>query len=254
MPTWIEFAWGAVLFKAMAGGDEDYCALIRNRSLLKRLRSTPETATVAEVRDHVVGFLNKWRTRLPARSAKGLLDAIRDSNLDLRTLAGCDLRSAALEVDSAAENEGSSVFILVARCYDRLCLAPRIGPTAASKVLHILCPSLFVMWDAAILEYYQAKDSTIDQTGSGYAAYLKRMQELSRTVTNDFEKSGPDAPKSSGKTPEEYLSFRLAYAVPKTLAKYVDEYNWITITNNVPVPPAWHPERTTGSPVVSRVG
>ena len=28
----------------------------------------------------------------------------------------------------------------------------------------------------------------------------------------------------------------------KTMAKYLDEYNWITITNNVKILPEWHPE------------
>ncbi len=27
----------------------------------------------------------------------------------------------------------------------------------------------------------------------------------------------------------------------KTVAKFVDEYNWVVITNEVKVPPAWHP-------------
>ena len=28
----------------------------------------------------------------------------------------------------------------------------------------------------------------------------------------------------------------------KTLAKYLDEYNWITITNTVEIRPEWYPD------------
>jgi|GEM_PF-4017357 len=33
----------------------------------------------------------------------------------------------------------------------------------------------------------------------------------------------------------------MRYTPSKTAAKFVDEYNWVVITNKVKVPPAWHP-------------
>ena len=49
----------------------------------------------------------------------------------------------------------------------------RIGPTAASKVLHLLCPDLFMMWDSKIRIKYGQRG-----VGADYFEFLKQMKHL----------------------------------------------------------------------------
>jgi hypothetical protein len=82
-----------------------------------------------------------------------------------------------------------------------------MGDTAASKFLHVLLPEAFVMWDNNIKPF--ARD---------YEDFLTGMHHLGRRLTAE-----------SGVEPrgiEEHLQDHLGYGVRKTLAKYLDEYNW----------------------------
>jgi hypothetical protein len=82
-----------------------------------------------------------------------------------------------------------------------------MGDTAASKFLHVLLPDAFVMWD-----------NNIKPFAAGYSDFLIEMHGLARRLVTQ---SGiaPDAL-------EEHLRQHLGYGVRKTLAKYLDEYNW----------------------------
>jgi hypothetical protein len=71
--------------------------------------------------------------------------------------------------------------------------------TGATKVLHLLHPRLFVMWDAPIREQYKVGTSS-----DGYFQFLKEMQ----THFNHLGWSSSD----------------------RTFAKAIDEYNQATIT------------------------
>src|SRR4051794_17300536 len=82
-----------------------------------------------------------------------------------------------------------------------------MGDTAASKFLHVLLPDIFVMWDNNIKPF--ARD---------YEDFLTEMHVLGRRLVAE---SGV----GEGQI-EEHLQSHLGYGVRKTLAKYLDEYNW----------------------------
>lgn len=72
--------------------------------------------------------------------------------------------------------------------------------TGASKILHLKIPRLFIMWDSYIKKYYKFEKGTAND----YFNFLKKMQETFKDVEWKQE--------------------------DKTLAKAIDEYNYVTIT------------------------
>ena len=81
-----------------------------------------------------------------------------------------------------------------------------MADAAASKALHLLQPRLFVMWDKEIRR----------SAPEGYGAYLLQMHRLALRLAEE----GPT------EDVEAYLQKRLGYETKRTLAKYLDEYNW----------------------------
>jgi len=74
-----------------------------------------------------------------------------------------------------------------------------IQKTGAPKIMHLMAPRVFVMWDAYIRDYYGFKKGDAND----YLGFLKLMQ-----------KQFPSIKASSG----------------RTAAKLIDEHNYITIT------------------------
>jgi hypothetical protein len=81
-----------------------------------------------------------------------------------------------------------------------------MGDAAASKALYLLQPRLFVMWDKEISR----------SAPEGYGAYLLQMHALAVRLTEEAPAYDVDA----------YLQELLGYETRKTLAKYLDEFNW----------------------------
>jgi len=101
-----------------------------------------------------------------------------------------------------------------------------IGPTAISKILHLLNPELFVMWDDRIRrEKYHVRANE-----NGYLDFLKAVKQ-------DIEEAMDDQARNSGTDKEEIIE-RICRELPskklgqkcsrKTLAKLIDEYNWMS--------------------------
>jgi len=106
--------------------------------------------------------------------------------------------------------------------YDRLDSIPHIGgPTAISKILHLLNPEIFVMWDNAIRKIYKNNNSRVRHTPEGYLEFLKEAQK-------ELKEALEDRQRETGKRldyVEQEIRGRYKH---KTLARIVDEYNWIT--------------------------
>ncbi len=131
---------------------------------------------------------------------------------------------------------------VIEHCYDQIKrMGYKFGPTATSKLLHILQPELFVMWDKEIMKEYMIRNHQVSANGQGYCTYLKLMQQIAHQISIEFQKANLNPPRQQNQDPAVYLSTQMNYNPPKTLAKYLDEFNWVTITNKVVVPPNWHP-------------
>jgi hypothetical protein len=244
MPTWEEFAWAAFIYRAM-GGDREYEALMQQKELLNNLRTNPAEVEPAQVQDQVIGeFLNRWSCRVPndQRSAEAILSTLQRLQPYLRALGAFDVEAVDFEHNFVVREGQSMAQEVIARCYlglrDKV---PGFGPTATSKLLHVLQPHLFVMWDNPILDHYHRRNREVRNHGPGYCAYLRMMQEMALQLSLSFRNAVLSPPAEPSQDPATYLSTQMGCDPPKTMAKYLDEYNWVTITKGVKVPPRWHP-------------
>lgn len=112
------------------------------------------------------------------------------------------------------------VFDLVATCtFDN-----RYESTDASKILHTILPNFFVMWDKKI------KDNLVGGGGLGavYAfRFLPQMQsELNEAIETCMENRGLNR--------EDAIAYIRKQTNEATLAKLVDEYNYMKFTKEHP--------------------
>jgi hypothetical protein len=110
----------------------------------------------------------------------------------------------------------------IKKIYDKLDFIPYIGsPTAISKILHLLNPEIFVMWDNDIRKLYKNKNSRVRDTSEGYLEFLKDVQKELREALEERQ-------REIGKGLDEVEQEIRGRYKRKTLARIVDEYNWIT--------------------------
>jgi hypothetical protein len=156
--------------------------------------------------DHVtelVRLLNRWACRLSSDRAPVALEAwLRAHAAELDEIERLTILDA--RVRDHAEELGASHDDLIASM--RAGGVHSMGDAAASKALHLLQPRLFVMWDKEIRR----------SAPGGYGAYLLQMHALAARLTEQAPTEDVEA----------YLQERLGYETRKTLAKYLDEYNW----------------------------
>ena len=113
----------------------------------------------------------------------------------------------------------------------------KLGPTATGKILHLLRPDVFVMWDAAIRNHYDA-----DGDSAGYEGFMRIMALGASRLVREFRALCTDRTQS--------LQMIMCRAVgcdhpqPISLSKLMDEYNWITITSQARLPHAQRSGRT----------
>ena len=208
--------------------DQSYARLLRKGPFLRKLRGRPGTLTSEDVLDElIIGFLNPWRCRVPKTADTAL--AIKATLVHAADVVIALADDTLSEVDLS--NSPTAKGDLVAGGYDVMLTAHRVGPSTASKILHVLNPALFVMWDRAIRRHYSALCHSGMDSGADYVLFLRHMQELARSVADDFASQ-----HGLGKGVESYVSGHLGQARPVTLAKLLDEYNWVTITRRVWIP------------------
>ena len=82
-----------------------------------------------------------------------------------------------------------------------------VGPTAASKVLHLTCPDLFVMWDTAIRNKGYEK---YNGDGKDHFEFLCEMKDIAKALENTIR------------------DLQQKYA--ERVTRLLDEYNWMKFT------------------------
>ena len=98
------------------------------------------------------------------------------------------------------------------KIFKEICDVKNVGSTSASKILHLLRPKFFVMWD-----YDIAKEYHVEMSPKGYLKFLMQCQSLLKSILEEYRKSGIE-------DPEAYLSSKYR----KPLTKLLDEYNWLS--------------------------
>jgi hypothetical protein len=119
------------------------------------------------------------------------------------SLADADLQSSNGEISRLYAS------LIALRDPNRRPSVSTMGDAAASKILHILIPRFFVMWDKEI------KKAIPD-----YGRFMIEMQMFAQRIRETL------APAEARADLDGYLQQLLRYPVRKPLAKYIDEYNW----------------------------
>lgn len=244
MMDWNQIAWACFLYGAI-GGDKTYLKVSKDRQWLRDLRNSPQDLSVSDIQDHIIrGFLNPWNCRLPNRpeTASELRDCLIRTHVYMHALKDVDLRDDFSRELMVGPETMMRIGDLVAECYSQLrgCTA-NFAATATSKLLHIIAPNLFVMWDKPILAHYRIVDKCIRDSSTGFRQFHLKMQEIIRSIDQSFASASLAPPPLADQRFENYLSDRLSPEQPKSAAKFLDEYNWVVITNGVQTPPPWHP-------------
>ena len=167
-------------------------------------------------------FLNQWATRHPsdadarARFKRAYLQVLPL----LRALQGLGLLDTAF---GGGAVQGMCVSEAVGSIFENIAgSGSRYASTATSKILHVLHPSLFVMWDSAIRGGY-----AVDGRSSDYSTrFLPRVQRQGREAVDSYISDGRADPAVAAQDLERLCGGRL-------LAKLVDEYNYCKFTLRV---------------------
>lgn len=243
MPNWNEFAWASFIYGSL-GGDRHYQALMRNIAFLTAFRTAPNSLPDSGVQQNLLkGYLNAWKTRVKnSQQSAAAIKASMNSMLPyLSALSAFSINTVNFQDVLIINGQNKTVAEAIEFCYRTLrATGFKIGPTATGKLLHILNPDLFVMWDGPILAHFNGING-INDSPQGYRAFLQRMKQDAVAVQQSFSVAILTPLSQPGSTPETYLSQQMNYNPTKTMAKYLDEFYWVTITNSVTVPPLWHP-------------
>jgi len=236
--TFEKLSWAAFLSRIFGStGPDAYLSIYADSRFRESLVFDPANVSPEEVCDKLIGgFLNRWRSRFPNRqeSASAVLGAIQQvspfiqatRNLRIENVNfdnSINVNSNYISVSDAIE----LIFNKIAHCYGN-------RTTAGAKILGVLNPDLFVMWDDSIALHYVSGCPNVF-TGQGYAFFLREMQNAAHLCQDDFDAIIGHQDMAL------YLSNKLGLNLPLPLAKFLDEYNWITISQRIPLPPKWHP-------------
>ncbi len=251
--------WAAFLFNAI-GEDESY--IIRLVEVQKGIKA--EQNLDDNVLNEIIKFLNEWRSRGNKEKVKeGIKEWYKEKSNHLDSLP-----TSLLDADFGDDNTAGSIKDIYRAMIEKDC----IGDTIASKVLHIIKPDFFVPWDSVIKQFYSCKMNQVDNKkidqDEKYLYFLKEMQEEAKSLIKQNEnfiselnsrvldlykgnlkqaelnkEKLCESGESMKKNIDNYNEMiKYMETTGKTMAKYLDEYNWITITKAVNAKPGWHPD------------
>ncbi len=203
--TYDQLRWSANAFRSLA--DDTLCIAARAPEFREALQRGSSYADWPAL----VRYVNQWGCRITTDKAGGIASAIAAAMPYLEPLSASalefnDLRCSTLDV--------------IERAYEALTEANGVGPTAASAILTALNPQLFVSWGKGIRDAYFPNDKP---NGATYSQFLTIMRMAALSVASDARS------QHGIEDPAGHLSSELGIQPPFSLAKFIDEYNWLTL-------------------------
>ena len=211
--TFDQLKWSSQVFRTLS--DDATCIAARAPSFREPIFSGDEHADWSAL----IGYVNQWGCRIPRHKHDEIAAAVREASRMLEPMA-----VSALEFDDLR----CSTLDVFERAYDRLTEANGIGPTGASAILTVINQQLFVSWGEGIRKAYFPDDRP---NGATYSQFLTVMRMAALAVVADARSAhGIDDPAGA-------LSAQLGIDPPFSLAKFVDEYNWVTLERSMEFQP-----------------
>lgn len=180
---------------------------------LEHIRTDPRRLT-GELARQVIGcFLATWgrMSRNVERRDfdwERLSKSIRELNERFERLRDEKLSDVDFNNEEVAE--------AIKRIYTRLIKVENLGPTGASKVMHLLNPELFVMWDNNVRDKIRP-----DNEGRKFAGNADGYLDFLRWIRKELDEAVEDRSLEEIRT-----EIGGDYVRDKTLAKMADEYCW----------------------------
>jgi hypothetical protein len=169
-------------------------------------------------------FLNQWGTHYPndERSRACFKNSYKEVLPRLKRLEGYDLMEAPFEARVA---DGKTLSEIIQEVFETLASAggKPYKSTGTSKILHVLQPRLFVMWDSAIRGGY-----AVSETSNDYARlFLPRVQRELREAVDSYVTENQSEPRTAVQELEKRGGGR-------PITKLLDEYNYCKFTLRCP--------------------
>ncbi|MCY4528425.1 MAG: hypothetical protein OXD46_05260 [Chloroflexi bacterium] len=160
----------------------------------------------------LLSFANGWNARMRA-SFEDIHSSLIKIEPDLEKLRGKTILDVCLD----ERIDGNSARFLIKRCFATLKESGGgsavVGP---SKILHIINPDLYVMWDTAIIEKYGCGKYIL------YTDFLRKMQSLANQVVCEVMEQDESHSRET--------AIASLTGCRHTLAKALDEYNYVNFT------------------------
>jgi hypothetical protein len=217
---WRDLVVGSQLFEKQEPLDRFYWDYRKAHSPESWLSKTgPSSEEVSRL----ILFINQWSTHYT--NSDESREALRVAMTEVRPLVKA---MAALNiVDADFDSEILPGLSLAKACEELFFYIATAGKrnevTGATKMLHMLNPHFFVMWDDAIRKGY-AINATKEEYGY---RFLPLMQRELRGAIGSFIAENQAAPARAVAELE-------ALRAPRTLAKMIDEYSYMKFTVRLP--------------------
>jgi len=143
-----------------------------------------------QIKSEVIGFLNDWLCRVDHKSAISLgqiLTILPPLYEVLKEEAIENIDFNELKVVEQQHLSNSDIIKKVMKCF--LKVRPKFGPVAASKLMHMAIPRLFVMWDTGIRTKYRIPTYYATNHARNYVNFLKLMQLQIRHAIDSYVKA-----------------------------------------------------------------
>jgi len=197
------------------------------------------TLPTKEVKRRVIGFLNKWHCRLPASDelAENMKQTYQQSIPFLSALENESLQDFEFEKTKDVNGKqyiNRDVLLKVfknfcdigyTRVYAQIDAGYKLRGICASKFLSLINPHLFVMWDTPICKAYGIRSPSEPYTRD--EQYVPEFFPLMKEKANDVIDSYMGEKECSR---EEAVKAINSFRKWRPLAKLLDEYNWIMIS------------------------
>ena len=221
-PTTLEqIRWSARLYRRNYSRFADAWAVVNTEDFRRRAMGGCD--------DQTAEALRRFLAQFGGFTGRDVRDAVQ------RVIQGQDFAAKNLQDQVLTRVDMDFARDAVETAFSQLVSAHGVGYTIAAKVLAVLNPELFVMWDTDIfLAYFYGDGMEAETGGAAYANFLVRMQGAAQAITLDAQQNHGVG------NPSEWIQAEVRSPDTCTLAKLIDEYNYLTITrgevdpNNAP--------------------
>ena len=221
--TYRQIEWAAHTYRQHDAGRKHDAAYrkVYASELRETLNRAPESAI-----ERLLGFLKQVNADASAETLSAvLLASVPEALSGLRHLASATLCDV---VGDGLSNWDSA---LLTRAADRLMADDCVDFPLASQILSAVNPALFLSWDLATHNHFFPKNDPTDGFAAvRYSRFICKMADAARAI-------GEDAlTRHEIDDPATHLSAKLGLNPPYTLAKFISEYNFLTLNNGEKYP------------------